>query len=932
MKRKVALFLSLIIGTASVFSTGAVATEAATTIDTDAVLSGKDSSTYEEYLNNYTNKEKVFTDIVVEINKKLSSENTLEFSVEIPTEGLYTLGMTYKVIDESMKNYFEIGCKVDDNYPYPEAESISFPKWWKDVSTEHRTDINNNEFASEQVIYDGYYFSDAIDIYSDYGTKFAFFLSAGTHNVTISSKEENIDIKSFGFYGVDDLKEYSENSTYKNYKGENIVLEGESAIIKSNYSIVGKTDSSTTAITPHDPRRNVINYIGGGSWKTIGEEIVWETPELEEGYYNLGFVFRQNSIIGGKVYRSLKIDGVTPFAEAEKIGFSYADNWQNQVFGKEDEPYKIYLSEGKHILSLQVTAGDIAIVRDNLKSAINKLSDLYIDMTMITGENVDIYRDYDLFNQISDMENRVEEIKDLLITSGENLKTITGERTGSYYSVINNMVEILNQMLKNKFNAHRYIKSYYSNYCSVSSVLQELRSMPLDIDKIILASPENEKIFAKSGLFDKISFSFQRFISSFTRDYSGISSSDSKDSITIWVNWGRDQAQVLSSMIDSSFTPGSNINVNLQLVNASIIQATLSGLGPDCILQHTRSEPVNLAMRNVLYDLSTFEDCDEVLERFQEGAELPYRYKDGLYALPDTQTFFAMFYRKDIFEKFGLSVPTTWEEFKEVSKLLMRRNMSVWLPNTPATNVAQTNVGVGAINIFPSLLMQNGLSLYSEDGKKTNLLSAESMEVFGTWTDYYRKMKFPVTLDFYNRFRTGTTPLGISSYTLYTTLKVAASEIDGLWGVTPIPGTVREDGTIDHTSSGGGTGCAILKISKNPEAAWEFLKWWTDTETQLIFSNNIESILGAAGRIAVSNVESFKGLSWNEGMLEQLLKAWDNVQEVPEYPGSYYISRSIYQSFWNVVNDNQNTKDMLMKYGKEADDEIDRKWKQYTNR
>ena len=82
----------------------------------------------------------------------------------------------------------------------------------------------------------------------------------------------------------------------------------------------------------------------------------------------------------------------------------------------------------------------------------------------------------------------------------------------------------------------------------------------------------------------------------------------------------------------------------------------------------------------------------------------------------------------------------------------------------------------------------------------------------------------------------------------------------------------------------------------------------------------------------MSNVESFKGLSWNEGMLEQLLKAWDNVQEVPEYPGSYYISRSIYQSFWNVVNDNQNTKDMLMKYGKEADDEIDRKWKQYTNR
>ena len=67
-------------------------------------------------------------------------------------------------------------------------------------------------------------------------------------------------------------------------------------------------------------------------------------------------------------------------------------------------------------------------------------------------------------------------------------------------------------------------------------------------------------------------------------------------------------------------------------------------------------------------------------------------------------------------------------------------------------------------------------------------------------------------------------------------------------------------------------------------------------------------------------------------MLEELLNAWEQVEEIPEYPGSYYVTRSIYQSFWNVVNQNRNPKDMLMQYGKEANEEIARKWKQYQNR
>ncbi|MBR4761939.1 MAG: extracellular solute-binding protein, partial [Clostridia bacterium] len=395
-------------------------------------------------------------------------------------------------------------------------------------------------------------------------------------------------------------------------------------------------------------------------------------------------------------------------------------------------------------------------------------------------------------------------------------------------------------------------------------------------------------------------------------------------------------AQVLNDLIQTSFTPNHNISVNIQLVNASVVQAVLSGKGPDCLLQHSRSEPVNLAMRGVLYDMNNFDDVDEVLSQFGEDAALPYYYKGGLYGLPDTQSFYLMYYRKDILAQMNLEVPETWEDFAEVVKLLATNNLNAWLPNNTATSTSQANAGIGSINLFPTLLLQKGIEIYAEDGRSTNLASAEATATFNEWTDFYTKLKMPRTLDFYNRFRTGSCPIGISTHTMYTTLKVAAPEIDGLWGVALVPGTVLEDGSISHITSGGGTACSILKSDDKTDedyaAAWEFLKWWISTETQLAFSNEIESILGPTGRVSLSNVEAFSSLQWDADMRDTIITAMKQIEEVPEYPGSYYVSRSVYQSFWNVVENNRNPKQMLLKYSEEANNEIERKWRQYENR
>lgn len=871
------------------------------------------------------------TDIVVEVRTELKTDQSVTVDFTSPKEGYYYVGLDYKATDVSFEK-IEFELMIDQSFPDESAKNLVLPRMW--MNSESRTDMMGNEFAPRQIPYDDFCFNHVYVSDVNHSEKYRIRIGQGQHTATLHLKSGEMEVSSLKFGATKEIAGYREpKDSQKYYSGEPIILEGEDACIKSSYFLSGKTDASTVRVSPYSAEKNVVNFIGGGNWKSEGDTLFWKTPELKEGYYQIGFSFRQNAIIGGKTYRCLEIDHKVPFKQAEEVGFSYDDSWQNSYFADEEgNPYLVYFSQGSHLISLSVTSGEIEKVRNILSKAVSDLGALYVDITMITGDNVDMYRDYDLFSQIADMEDRLKTIKTDLNSAAESLKEITGQKSGSHYSVIKNMVQVINQMLDNRYDAHRYKSYYYTNYCSVSSVLQELRNMPLDLDKIALTAVGQEKPFDMPSFFEQMKFSVKRFLVTFVKDYNSVSSATGKKAITVWVNWGRDQAQVLSSLIHSSFVAETGINVNLQLVNASMVQAVLSGNGPDCFLQHARSEPVNLAMRGVLYDLSQFDDCEQVLKRFQEGADIPYRYNGGLYALPDTQNFFMMFYRTDILKQLNLPVPKTWNEFNRVSKILLQNNMSVWLPNNKATDAAQVNAGVGSNNIFPTLLLQNGISLYDDDGKQTNLLSSEAMEVFELWTDYYRKMKFPVTLDFYNRFRTGTTPLGISTYSLYTTLKVAAPEIDGLWEFSALPGVETGDGNIVNYSSGGGTGCAILKSSENPDLAWEFLKWWTREDTQLSFSNDVESILGPAGRVTLSNVEAIKGLQWDDGMLDRLLEAWENVREIPEYPGSYYVSRSIYQSFWNVVNDSQNPKDMMMKYAKEANDEMARKWKQYTNR
>src|SRR5690606_21723201 len=190
--------------------------------------------------------------------------------------------------------------------------------------------------------------------------------------------------------------------------------------------------------------------------------------------------------------------------------------------------------------------------------------------------------------------------------------------------------------------------------------------------------------------------------------------------------------------------------------------------------------------------------------------------------------------------------------------VLQKQNMEFFLPLESSAN----NVTLVPNATFAMMLYQNGGEFYRDGGKRSALDSDVSMDVFKRWTQFYTNYKFPLQADFPNRFRTGEMPIGIADYTTYNMLTVMAPEIKGLWEFTLVPGTELADGTINHEVASHTTAVLMLEKSENKEYAWEFMKWWTDKETQIAYGREMEGLMGEAARYPTANIEALEELPW----------------------------------------------------------------------
>lgn len=889
-----------------------------------------DDGTYQEYSASLSDFYIGTEEILISSGKIEKSEIGDVFAEDIlvAQDGLYEFTLVYRALGTQDVT---LGLKIDGVSPFSESETLVFPAYWKNINEDWK-EQKGNQFTPEQTLYEEYVTVNARDYSGQYETNYRFLLTAGQHSVSVEVKSGSFDVKKMGFTPIEILTDYKESENPEN-NAKPIIIEGENASLKNDKSLIPLSDNSSPLVHPSEVENSRLNYIGGNNWSSPGQTIYWDFIVEKDGYYNIGFNYRQNYNVGGISYRSLMIDGKSPFAESARIEFFYSASWKHTVYSSDNgDPYYFYLSKGEHQLSLMCTGGELCEVYSLLKQTTALIGDVYVDITKVVGETVDIYRSYELFNQVPNFNQRLEDIISRLENISDKMLQLQENKTSASVSTVNDAVRVISQMIDKPYSAHKYKSQFYSSYTNLSSLLSDMVEMPLDIDRIVLNGYNSDDVYDSKDVsfFEKIQFSLERFLITFTDDYDSISVADSdEEALVLWINWGRDQAQALNSIIQDSFVTEYKIPVSMKLVNASLINAILAGSGPDVLIQMSRTEPVNLAMRGALVDLSEFDDFKEVEKRFHTGATVPYTYKNGVYALPVTQGFFMMFMRTDILNGLGIEIPETWDEYIAACAVLQRNNLQAVLPYTQLAGSGTVNEGVGALTLYPTMLLQKGLSLYNENKTASTLSEIDQIQTFVEWTDLYTKYKFQEITNFYNRFRIGSAPLGIASYTLYTELVSTAPEIEGRWTVSVIPGTVGDDGTVNHTSAGWGAGCAITKLSKNPENAWKFLKWWTSADIQLKYSNTLESVLGPLGRVATANVEALSEMDWNAVMYEQIINQYNETSEIEELPGSYYTARGIDQAFWNVTEAGKDPTEMIKKWGNVVDDEIERKRAEY---
>ena len=859
----------------------------------------------------------------------LNDAQSAEAEFDITEAGMYEFSLLFRPTQTKSKEFL-YSVKIDGSFPFEAASELTAHLTYK--SEEGKITLDNGDEAAVTLkTVDGMMEAPAYDTEGIVREPYSFRLERGRHTLKIECLGDSFEFYGFRLSKPENCLPYSEQSkrySFKAYGGEPVIIEAENTLYTNDYSLIAKSDEASVEVTPNHPVHSLINCIGGATWSKPGQKIAWEIEVPEDGLYQIGFCFLQDTIIDGDVYRHLTIDGKTPFEEAWNISFPYKMSWQYRTVGGENN-YLFELKKGKHTIEMSVSLGAVAQVFSELSRICEELNDIYLNIVMVTGESPDPNRDYELYKQIPDFQDRLKACNEALGKLSSRLAE--NKINGELDAAVKNMMRTLDYMYSHKYEAQMSLDTYYSYYQTLASWMYDIINMPLMLDKIVIYSPGDAAPLKKTGLLDRLSFAAKRFLSSFGAEYGFDTAADSDASLKIWVNWGRDQVKVLNMLIREAFVPNTGINVKLEQVNASIVQGIVSNNSPDLYLNLSRTEPINLAMRGVLYDLSAFDDYNDVLKSFHSNAVKPYIYRGRCYALPDTQNYYVLFTRDDIMKKLGIGVPETWEEFLSAAAVVQRKNMNTYLPYTKIASSGTVNTGVGGLSIYPTMLMQTGESLYNDELTAVNLDTPVAVRTFKKWTDFYKRYKLNPETNFYQRFRTGMIPFGISQYTDYITFKVTAPEINGKWSVHLIPGTIREDGTVDHSCTGSGTGCAIMNSCKNKKSAWEFIKWWVSEDTQYSYSINLEAILGSAGRVATSNVNALRSLSWNKHDLEVILEQGSLVKELEEVPGSYYVSRSVDQAFWSVYNGEKSEKRAITEWAKISNAEIARKMKEYSD-
>ena len=920
MRKALSFALCVIIGISAVFSFGEAQTFAVSekyTAD-ELIAMTAQSGSYDEFLLNSA-YDAGTQNIVLNTEDAEADSGTLMWNTSVDTESRYYIKIRYRALTDSLSDS-QCSLYVNENIQYNELSGFALQREYSDKEKE-LYDIYGNQITPEQHLSYEETVNYAFDYAGLYAQPLSVNLEKGSNTVKLAYYSDEIEILSIILVPAKPYKDYgeyiNENSNKPVYGGGEIYTEAENAYLKSDTVLYPLSNKSSPDVSPSAVGKIVLNTIGGNNWKKSNQYIKWNVEVPEDGMYTLTLKFKQNRNVGEKTRRAVYINGEIPFKEAASIAFDYSSEWQTCTLGNGDESFLFFLVKGKNEIKLQATLGEGDKIVRAVDNCVTELNAVYRRLLVILGSEPDAAKDYKLDKNAPDVIEGMAETAKILDSAAELYEKTNGKKN-SASATLQTLSRQLKKMKRDSDKIPSEFSYFKTNIGSLGTAQASVKQQPLEIDYFVLGSKSPKLLNANSGFLRDFVFGFKEFICSFVIDYKNIGSlenvSENSKAITVWITSGRDQSQTLRNLISEDFTPKTGNRVKLELVTAaSLLPATVAGIGPDVSVGVSSASVIDYSMRNAAYNLKEFEDYESFSQNFYTSSFIPLQYMGGVYAIPMSIAFNVLYYRKDILSDLGLKVPETWNDVVAMSSVLSVNNMSFGLPSGNQT--------------FLMMLRQRGLEVYNSEASECMLDSADAIDVFTFYTNFYNNYGFPITYSLVNRFRTGETPIAVDSITMYNNLEISAPEIKGLWDFTVVPGFENSNGT-DNTTLLSGTATMLLKNTSQPQAGWEFIKWWSSAEIQTAYGKEIESRLGSSGRYTSANKNALNDSCWSRAELATILKQLESTSAIEQVPGGYYLARNLDNAFRNAVYYNKKPMDVMFDYVYKINGELTEKRKE----
>jgi len=247
-----------------------------------------------------------------------------------------------------------------------------------------------------------------------------------------------------------------------------------------------------------------------------------------------------------------------------------------------------------------------------------------------------------------------------------------------------------------------------------------------------------------------------------------------------------------------------------------LLTANQAGNPPDLVQAEYQSLPT-LVSNNVLADIA--EQAAPVKDQFADGVWQQVSLgTESVYAIPQDAGPMMFYYRADLFDEYGLTVPTTWDGFAEAARELRGKDDKKYLTTFSATDPGW----------FAGLAQQAGAAWWGIEGEawRVSINDAATRKVADYWGGLVAEGAVsgqPMYTPEWNKaLNDGTLLTWPSAVWAPAVLETSAPDTKGKWAMAPMPQWTAGE---NKTGNWGGSSTGVTELSKHKDAAVQFATW-----------------------------------------------------------------------------------------------------------